>query len=61
LAQRAVSADLVVCTLKDAIKLGPVWPHEAIPLWYLSQRVAVERGAEFLAALMAELLAARRR
>lgn len=61
LAQRAESADLVVCTLKDAIKLGPVWPHEATPLWYLSQRVAVERGAESLAALIAELLAARGR
>jgi len=61
LAQRAESAELVICTLKDAIKLGPVWPHEGTPLWYLSQRLAVERGAESLSALIAELLAARSR
>jgi tetraacyldisaccharide 4'-kinase len=59
LAHRAEGVDAVICTLKDAIKLGPVWPHGATPLWYLSQRVAVETGAESLAALIAELLAAR--
>jgi tetraacyldisaccharide 4'-kinase len=59
LVRRAGSADFVICTLKDAVKLGPVWPHGAAPLWYLRQRVAIERGAESLAALVAELLAAR--
>ncbi|MEO7083230.1 MAG: tetraacyldisaccharide 4'-kinase [Gemmatimonadaceae bacterium] len=34
----------VVCTLKDAVKLGPRWPRLAPPLWYVSQHVMVERG-----------------
>jgi tetraacyldisaccharide 4'-kinase len=36
--------DLVVCTLKDAVKLAPLWPRLAPPLWYVSQQVMVERG-----------------
>jgi tetraacyldisaccharide 4'-kinase len=36
---------MAVCTLKDAVKLGPLWPRNAPPLWYLSQAVVVERGA----------------
>lgn len=35
---------LAVCTLKDAVKLAPRWPREAPTLWYVSQRVSVERG-----------------
>jgi tetraacyldisaccharide 4'-kinase len=35
---------LVVCTLKDAVKLAPRWPPGATPLWYLSQQVIVDRG-----------------
>jgi tetraacyldisaccharide 4'-kinase len=38
----------VVCTLKDAVKLGPVWPRGARALWYVSQRVMVESGADEL-------------
>jgi tetraacyldisaccharide 4'-kinase len=54
LARRGADADLVVCTLKDAVKLGPLWPREGPPLWYLSQRVEVESGAaELDRALMA--------
>ncbi len=37
-------AEWVVCTLKDAVKLAPRWPRLAPPLWYVSQRVMVERG-----------------
>jgi len=55
LARRAAAVDLVVCTLKDAVKLGPVWPHEAPPLWYLSQRVVVESGAAELDRILATL------
>jgi tetraacyldisaccharide 4'-kinase len=36
--------DLVICTLKDAVKLGPLWPRLVPPLWYVSQQVMVERG-----------------
>lgn len=45
LARTAESADLTVCTLKDAVKLEGRWPAQAPPLWYLSQAVSVERGA----------------
>ena len=55
LARRAAAADIVVCTLKDAVKLGPVWPREAPPLWYLSQRVVVESGAAELDRILATL------
>jgi tetraacyldisaccharide 4'-kinase len=61
LARRAEEVETIVCTLKDAVKLGPLWPRLAPPLWYVSQRVAVERGAEPLDALLETLLAARRR
>lgn len=36
--------DLVVCTLKDAVKLSARWPRLGTPLWYVSQHVQVERG-----------------
>ncbi|MDF1505737.1 tetraacyldisaccharide 4'-kinase, partial [Roseisolibacter sp. H3M3-2] len=59
LAARAAAADRVVCTLKDAVKLGPLWPRGAPALWYVSQRVVVERGARVLADSLDRLLAAR--
>jgi tetraacyldisaccharide 4'-kinase len=42
----------VVCTLKDAVKLGPLWFHGAPPVWYLSQRVTFESGADALDRLL---------
>jgi hypothetical protein len=50
----------VVTTLKDAVKLGPLWPRGAVPLWYVSQRVTVERGADALAARLDDVAAAAR-
>lgn len=44
IAALARSADYVVCTLKDAVKLAPLWPATAAPLWYVSLSVEVERG-----------------
>jgi tetraacyldisaccharide 4'-kinase len=44
IARDAADAEVVVCTLKDAVKLGPLWPRLAPLLWYVSQRVTVERG-----------------
>lgn len=35
---------MVLCTLKDAVKLGARWPRLGPPLWYVSQDVQVERG-----------------
>jgi tetraacyldisaccharide 4'-kinase len=57
LGQKAAGFDRVVCTLKDAVKLGPLWPHDAPPLWYLSQRITVERGGESVTGLLDRLLA----
>ncbi|MHB1298478.1 MAG: tetraacyldisaccharide 4'-kinase [Gemmatimonadaceae bacterium] len=49
LANRAATMDYAVCTLKDAVKVGPRWPRNAPPFWYLSQAVNVERGERILA------------
>jgi tetraacyldisaccharide 4'-kinase len=58
----SVEADeLPVCTLKDAVKLGPLWPRVAPPLWYVSQHVTVESGAGALNALFDTVLRARGR
>ncbi|MEP7345856.1 MAG: tetraacyldisaccharide 4'-kinase [Gemmatimonadaceae bacterium] len=51
--------DAVVCTLKDAVKLTPQWPRSAPPLWYVSQRVVPEWGAEHLDAAIERVLNAR--
>lgn len=51
--------DALVCTLKDAVKLGPAWPRGAGPLWYVSQRCEVEAGGAALSALLDRVLAAR--
>jgi tetraacyldisaccharide 4'-kinase len=49
----------VVCTLKDAVKLAPLWPRAGPTLWYVSQRAVVERGGAVLDASLEVLLAAR--
>lgn len=61
---RRLAADLrdgerAVCTLKDAVKLGPLWPRAAPPLWYVSQRLVIERGGAALDTVLESLLAAR--
>jgi tetraacyldisaccharide 4'-kinase len=58
LARDAANHDRVVCTLKDAVKLGTLWPGST-PLWYVSQRVDVERGADLLNDVVFRMLAAR--
>ena len=52
--------DAVVCTLKDAVKLGPLWPSSTVPLWYLSQSVVPRDDAEALDDVVRSVLAARR-
>jgi tetraacyldisaccharide 4'-kinase len=49
----------VVCTLKDAVKLAALWSVSAPPLWYVSQRAEIERGAQLLDASLATILSAR--
>lgn len=56
----AEQGDGVVCTLKDAVKLGPLWPRVGPALWYLSQTVVINRGAEVLENECDRVLAARR-
>lgn len=53
---RSVQADRVICTLKDAVKLGPLWPPDAPTLWYLSQIVIWEAGRERVEALLDRLV-----
>jgi tetraacyldisaccharide 4'-kinase len=53
LAALVIAGAWAVCTLKDAVKLAQIWPREAPPLWYLSQRVNVESGADDLSGLVA--------
>src|SRR5687768_3793081 len=59
IALEGARADLSVCTLKDAVKLAHLWPRAAAPLWYVSQRVSVERGAVAIASLLDSLVAMR--
>ena len=58
LVRQASNHDRVVCTLKDAVKLAALWPGST-PLWYVSQRVDVERGADLLNDVVSRMLAAR--
>ena len=51
--------DGLVCTLKDAVKLAPLWPANAAPLWYVSQIAVIERGSAELDRALVAVLAAR--
>lgn len=53
------NTDGVLCTLKDAVKLAARWPREAAPLWYVSQTLVIDRGAEVLEQECHRVLAAR--
>jgi tetraacyldisaccharide 4'-kinase len=53
--------DVVVCTLKDAVKLGPHWPRLAPALWYVSPQVMVERGVGGVEHVLDDLVRARSR
>jgi tetraacyldisaccharide 4'-kinase len=58
-AHDARDMDGVVCTLKDAVKLAPLWSDVPVPLWYVSQRAEIERGRQLLDASLATILSAR--
>ncbi|MBM4193237.1 MAG: tetraacyldisaccharide 4'-kinase [Gemmatimonadetes bacterium] len=58
LANDAGALDYAVCTLKDAVKLGPLWPTGGPPLWYLSQRAVIEQGEESMHDAVRRLVAA---
>ena len=46
---------LIVCTLKDAVKLAPIWPASAPPLWYVLQALKVESGEETLSEMLSRI------
>jgi tetraacyldisaccharide 4'-kinase len=50
---------VAVCTLKDAVKLAPLWPRAAAPLWYVSQTIVVHHGAGALDGAVQRILAVR--
>jgi tetraacyldisaccharide 4'-kinase len=55
LAAASRSVDYLVCTLKDAVKLEPLWPADAGRLWYVSLAVAIESGKPAIEELLARL------
>jgi tetraacyldisaccharide 4'-kinase len=57
----AARADFAVCTLKDAVKIAGRWPRAGPLLWYVSQHVHVERGADAFELLVERMLRARHR
>jgi tetraacyldisaccharide 4'-kinase len=57
LAVKARDFDMAICTLKDAVKLMPLWPSEATPLSYLTQRCLIESGAAQLHDLLEAVVA----
>jgi tetraacyldisaccharide 4'-kinase len=61
LARAAERDTMVVCTLKDAVKLAPVWPRTGPGLWYLTQQVILERGRPEVERLIGDILEARTR
>ncbi len=61
LLRRVPATSMVVCTLKDAVKLERYWPRASTPLWYVSQRIALEDGQDNYRAAIQRALDARAR
>ena len=59
LVRDAGAFDHIICTLKDAVKLGSRWPREGPPLWYVSLRCEIEVGGADVSAMLDRVLAAR--
>ena len=57
LARRAGNG-LALCTLKDAVKLTDRWPGPS-RMWYVSQQLVVDQGAEHVTRLIERVLNAR--
>lgn len=57
--RRSPATASIVCTLKDAVKLERLWPRASPPLWYVSQRLAVDAGGAAYSAAIQRLLDAR--
>jgi tetraacyldisaccharide 4'-kinase len=46
------SDEVPICTLKDAVKLSPLWPREAVPIGYVSQAVIVDEHGSAIDAML---------
>ncbi len=44
--------EVPICTLKDAVKLSPLWPREAVPIGYVSQAVIVDENGSAIEAML---------
>ncbi|MDO8503038.1 MAG: tetraacyldisaccharide 4'-kinase [Gemmatimonadaceae bacterium] len=53
--ETAATCDYVICTLKDAVKLGPLWPAGNTALWYVSLAVGIESGGSAIDRLLMRL------
>jgi tetraacyldisaccharide 4'-kinase len=52
LATSLLSDEVLLCTLKDAVKLAPLWPREAAAIGYVSQAVIVDEGGSAIDAIL---------
>jgi tetraacyldisaccharide 4'-kinase len=59
MASTARADELIVCTLKDYVKLARHWPRASPSLWYVSQRVAPESGESAITSALDSVLRAR--
>jgi tetraacyldisaccharide 4'-kinase len=59
LVARARAHALVVCTLKDAVKLRGLWPRTGPALWYVSQRVELAPNGDLLMQALDQLVPSR--
>jgi tetraacyldisaccharide 4'-kinase len=53
--------EIALCTLKDAVKLLPLWPREAAAIGYVSQAVIVEENGAAIDAILELVIHARLR
>jgi tetraacyldisaccharide 4'-kinase len=52
LAGSLASDEIPICTLKDAVKLAPLWPREAAAIGYVSQAVIVDEHGSAVDAIL---------
>ena len=52
LARSLLSDEMPICTLKDAVKLAPLWPREGVAIGYVSQAVIVDENGSAIDAIL---------
>jgi tetraacyldisaccharide 4'-kinase len=52
LARSLQGDEMPICTLKDAVKLAPLWPREAAAIGYVSQAVIVDENGSAIDAIL---------